>query len=93
MRDAKSSVHHVICGKETRRESSGVRNTPSHGRNVGCSLGNALKVMVVHEFVMCRGMMLGIVVCTIQFARRPVKVKLTLRNTVLEPVVAHVKSF
>ena len=37
--------------------------------------------------------MLGIVVCTVQFSGRPVKVKLTLRDTVLEPVVAHVEGF
>jgi hypothetical protein len=37
--------------------------------------------------------MLGIVVCTVQFAGRPVKVKLTLRNAVFEPVVAHVEGF
>ena len=37
--------------------------------------------------------MFGKVVCTVQFAGCPVKVKLILRNAVLEPVVAHVEGF
>jgi hypothetical protein len=45
-----------------------------------------------HEFVMCWWMMLREVVGTVLFARCPIEIELSLHDSVLEPVVLHVKS-
>lgn len=41
--------------------------------------------------MMSRRMVLGKVVCTVQFAGGPVQIELLLQDTVFQPVVAHVE--
>ena len=59
----------------------------------GGSASKELKVLIAHELVVCRWMMLGIIICTICFTRCPIKIGLVLGDSVLEPMIAHVKGF
>ena len=56
-------------------------------------MSEALKVLIAHELVVCRWMMFGIIICTICFIGGPIKIELGLGDTVLEPMIAHVKGF
>ena len=50
-------------------------------------------VVWTHGAMMCGWVMLGKIVCLVVFPRSPVNVKLTLTNSVANPVEAHVNSF
>jgi hypothetical protein len=71
----------------------GGRNTPSHGSHDSSRsrASGTLKIEIAHDFVMCRCMMFGKIVCTVRFARGPVKIELFLGDPAFEPMVPHVK--
>jgi hypothetical protein len=51
-----------------------------------------MKILMAHEFMMGGRMVLGEIICTVQFSWGPVQVELFLGNAIFEPMVAHVKS-
>jgi hypothetical protein len=56
-------------------------------------VSEALKVLIAHELVVCRWMMLGVIICTIFFTRSPIKIELVLGDPIFEPMITHVKGF
>jgi hypothetical protein len=52
----------------------------------------ALKKVKTHEFVMCRWMMFGKIIGTIQFAGGPIEIELLLSNSIFEPMIPHIES-
>ena len=52
-----------------------------------------MKILVAHEFMMGRRMVLGEIIRTVEFSWGPVQIELFLGNTIFEPMVSHVESF
>ena len=52
-----------------------------------------MQILVAHEFMMSRWMMLGEIIRAVQFSGGPVEVELFLINAIFEPMVSHVESF
>lgn len=54
---------------------------------------SAMKVLVSHEFMMGGRMVLGEIIGTVEFSRRPVEIELLLGNAIFEPMITHVEGF
>jgi hypothetical protein len=68
-------------------------NTPLHRRQHDGYIKCAMKIIIAHEFMMCRRMVFRKVICTVGAPRGPVKVELLLSNAIFEPMITHVKGF
>jgi hypothetical protein len=60
-------------------------NTPSHRRRHDGGIKRAQKIIIAHEFMMCRRMVFREVICTVGAPRGPVKIELLLSNGIVSP--------